>query len=211
MDKARIEQQLLELPLFQYDWMETSELVFSERVRWICQTQCPMYNTTWACPPAVGTVEECKARCLSYPHALMMTSITEVSDIANLEETLATHPYNIIETNDEGGNEPTTAAADALGLTREAMRVRIAGGVGQLAGELFASPAVGTLLLTGGDTLLQCMNSVGIHELEPICEMEHGVVLTRFSCGGITRYVITKSGGFGHADLLTELAGKIKK
>ncbi len=84
MDKARIEQQLLELPLFQYDWMETSELVFSERVRWICQTQCPMYNTTWACPPAVGTVEECKARCLSYPHALMMTSITEVSDIANL-------------------------------------------------------------------------------------------------------------------------------
>ena len=90
MDKARIEQQLLELPLFQYDWMETSELVFSERVRWICQTQCQMYNTTWACPPAVGTVEECKARCLSYPHALMMTSITEVSDIANLEETLAT-------------------------------------------------------------------------------------------------------------------------
>ena len=90
MDKALIEQQLAELPLFQYAWITTSELVFSERVRWICQTQCPMYNTTWACPPAVGTVEECKARCLSYPHALMMTSITEVSDIANLEETLAT-------------------------------------------------------------------------------------------------------------------------
>ena len=80
IDKAAIEQQLAELPLFQYDWIETSELVFSERVRYICQTQCPMYNTTWACPPAVGTVEECKARCLSYPEALMMTSITEVSD-----------------------------------------------------------------------------------------------------------------------------------
>lgn len=66
---------------------------------------------------------------------------------------IAAHPYNIIETNDEGGNEPTAAAADALGLTREAMRVRIAGGVGQLAGELRKSPAVGTLLLTGGDTL----------------------------------------------------------
>lgn len=89
IDKAAIEQQLAELPLFQYDWITTSELVFSERVRYICQTQCPMYNTTWACPPAVGTVEECKARCLSYPEALMMTSITEVSDIANLEETLA--------------------------------------------------------------------------------------------------------------------------
>ena len=90
MDKALVEQQLSQLPLFQYEWITTDELVFSDRVRWICQTQCPMYNSTWACPPAVGTVEECRARCLSYPQALMMTSITEVSDIANLEETLAT-------------------------------------------------------------------------------------------------------------------------
>ena len=129
--------------------------------------------------------------------------------LKKIEETLAAHPYNIIETNDEGGNEPTTAAADALGLTREAMRVRIAGGIGQLVGAIFASPSVGTLLLTGGDTLLQCMNSVGVHELEPICEMERGVVLARFGCNGTTRYVITKSGGFGQADLLTKLAKQI--
>lgn len=131
--------------------------------------------------------------------------------LANIEETLAAHPYNMIETNDAGGNEPTAAAAAALELTREEMRVRIASGVGQLLGALFASPSVGTLLLTGGDTLLQCMNSVGVHELEPICEMERGVVLARFSCNGTTRYVITKSGGFGQADLLTKLAEKIKK
>ena len=129
--------------------------------------------------------------------------------LKKIEETLAAHPYNIIETNDAGGNEPTTAAADALGLTREAMRVRIAGGIGQLVGAIFASPSVGTLLLTGGDTLLQCMNSVGVHELEPICEMERGVVLARFGCNGTTRYVITKSGGFGQADLLTKLAKQI--
>lgn len=129
--------------------------------------------------------------------------------LADIEETLSTHPYNIIETNDAGGNEPTAAAAEALGLTREEMRVRIAGGVGQLVGAIFASPAIGTLLLTGGDTLLQCMNSVGVRELEPVCEMERGVVLARFSCGGTTRYVITKSGGFGAADLLTALAERI--
>ena len=129
--------------------------------------------------------------------------------LKKIEETLAAHPYNIIETNDEGGNEPTTAAADALGLTREAMRVRIAGGIGQLVGAIFASPSVGTLLLTGGDTLLQCMNGVGVHELEPICEMERGVVLARFGCNGTTRYVITKSGGFGQANLLTKLAKQI--
>ena len=47
--------------------------------------------------PAVGTVEECRARCLSYPHALYLTTLTEVSDIANLEETLATRaPHEAI-------------------------------------------------------------------------------------------------------------------
>ena len=147
------------------------------------------------------------------PHQKLMPDYWRSADgrmtLDHIEETLAAHPYNIIETNDEGGNEPTATAADALGLTREEMRVRIASGVGQLVGALFASPAVGTLLLTGGDTLLQCMNSVGVHELEPICEMEHGVVLARFGCNGTTRYVITKSGGFGQADLLTALAKRI--
>ena len=147
------------------------------------------------------------------PHQKLMPDYWRSADgrmtLDHIEETLAAHPYNIIETNDEGGNEPTATAADALGLTREEMRVRIASGVGQLVGALFASPAVGTLLLTGGDTRLQCMNSVGVHELEPICEMEHGVVLARFGCGGTTRYVITKSGGFGQADLLTALAKRI--
>ena len=147
------------------------------------------------------------------PHQKLMPDYWRSADgrmtLDHIEETLAAHPYNIIETNDEGGNEPTATAADALGLTREEMRVRIASGIGQLVGALFASPAVGTMLLTGGDTLLQCMNSVGVHELEPICEMEHGVVLARFGCGGTTRYVITKSGGFGQADLLTALAKRI--
>ena len=97
MDKARIEQQLSALPLAQYGWIETAELEFSERIRRVCEQECPMYSKTWACPPAVGTVEECRARCLSYPHALYLTTLTEVSDIANLEETLATRaPHEAI-------------------------------------------------------------------------------------------------------------------
>ena len=70
---------------------------------------------------------------------------------------------------------------------------------------------LGTLLLTGGDTLLQCMNSVGARELEPVCELESGIVLARFTYQGRTRYVITKSGGFGQEDLLVELADRIAK
>lgn len=92
MDYSLLNEQLSQLPLLQYEFFSPEELVFSQHVRDICRTECPMYNTTWACPPAVGDVETCRRRCLSYPRALLLATITEVSDIANLEETLATRP-----------------------------------------------------------------------------------------------------------------------
>ena len=122
---------------------------------------------------------------------------------------LAANPHCIIETNDCGGNQPTADYADRLGIDRETLRVRIAGSLGQLVGEISTSPALGTLLLTGGDTLLQCMDCVGVRELEPLCELEKGVVLASFTYNGFTRHVITKSGGFGQENLLTDLAERI--
>lgn len=89
-DFALLEQQLAQLPLFQYAFVDTAQLAFTERVRAICEQECPRYNKTWACPPAVGTVEECKARCLQYPHALVLTTVTEVDDITDWEHTLST-------------------------------------------------------------------------------------------------------------------------
>ena len=90
MDRERLEAQLAELPLYQYAFIDTGDLLFSDRIRWICEHECPMYGKTWACPPAVGSVEECKKRCKQYPEGLLIATIAEVSDIANMEETLAT-------------------------------------------------------------------------------------------------------------------------
>ena len=90
MDREKLEAQLSELPLYQYAFIKTEDLVFSDRIRWICEHECPMYNTTWACPPAVGSVEECRARCMAFEDGLLIATITEVSDIANINETLAT-------------------------------------------------------------------------------------------------------------------------
>ena len=90
MDRERLEAQLAELPLYVYACIDTSELVFSPRVRYICETECPMYNTNWACPPAVGTLEECRERVMRFSEGLMIATITEVSDIANIQETLDT-------------------------------------------------------------------------------------------------------------------------
>ena len=129
--------------------------------------------------------------------------------LAEIDKMLAANPHCIIETNDEGGNQPTADYAAALGLDREGLRVGIASSVGHMLGAMFTSPELGTLLLTGGDTLLQCMNCIGVKELEPVCEMESGVVLARFTYHGCTRHVITKSGGFGQESLLIDLAGRI--
>ena len=41
------------------------------------------------------------------------------------------------------------------------------------------------------------MRCAGVRELEPLCELEKGVVLARCTYRGCTRHVITKSGGFG--------------
>ncbi|MBE6927692.1 MAG: DUF2284 domain-containing protein [Ruminococcaceae bacterium] len=85
-----IEQALATLPIAQYEWFRTEDLTFSERVRTICQTQCPRYGKSWACPPAVGTVEECRRKCLSYPNGLLIATLHEVDDSSDMVQTLAT-------------------------------------------------------------------------------------------------------------------------
>ena len=92
MDIARLEAELAQLPLYYYGFIDPKGLEFSERVRYICSAECPMYNKTWACPPAVGEVAACEGKCKAFANCLLIGTITEVSTIANLEETLATRP-----------------------------------------------------------------------------------------------------------------------
>ena len=90
MDKALLEQQLAELPLYVYMDIDPKALEFSSRIRYICQAECPMYGKSWACPPATGEVDACKKRCDAYANCLLIGTIVEISDISNIEEPLAT-------------------------------------------------------------------------------------------------------------------------
>lgn len=90
MDYALLEQRLAELPLYSYFFISPEKLEFSQRVRWICQHECTQYGKSWACPPGVGTVEACKAHCLRYQRCLVISTITEVADITDIAQTLAT-------------------------------------------------------------------------------------------------------------------------
>ena len=125
--------------------------------------------------------------------------------LENLRATLHDSPYLIIDSNDEGGNRPTEEYAAVHGLTISDVRVGISHGLGEILGALFTSPDLGTLLITGGDTLLQCMQQLNVKELEPICELYPGVVLSRFAFQGCTKLALSKSGGFGQKTLLVDL------
>ena len=92
INQELLEEQLSQLPLYTYHFITPNELEFSDRIRWICQHECPMYGTTWACPPGVGEVAECEQKCKSYVNCLIISTITEVSDISDLQETLDTRP-----------------------------------------------------------------------------------------------------------------------
>ncbi len=99
MDREKLEQQLADLPLYAYFFIKPESLEFSERIRWICENECPRYGKTWACPPGVGTVEQCAEKCKSYTCCLVVGTITETEDITDMEETLATRPAHEEVTN----------------------------------------------------------------------------------------------------------------
>ena len=90
MNRDLLEQQLSELPLYVYTYIDPKALEFSSRIRYICQAECPMYVKSWACPPAVGEVDACKKRCGEFENCLLVGTIVEVADITDIEETLST-------------------------------------------------------------------------------------------------------------------------
>ena len=122
MNTELLEAQLAELPLYIYDFFDPRELEFSDRIRWICEQECPMYGKSWACPPGVGSVECCKAKCLDYENCLLISTIVEVADIADMEETLATRPEHEALTNQvaqlmrDQGTDPYILSTEACAI-----------------------------------------------------------------------------------------------
>jgi len=122
MNRELLEERLAELPLYIYDYLDLEELEFSSRIRWICENECPMYGKSWACPPGVGTVDHCREKCLSYKNCLMISTIVEVADITNIEQTLATRPEHEAVTNQvrdlmrELGADPYVLSTEACAL-----------------------------------------------------------------------------------------------
>ena len=122
MNIPLLEEQLSQLPLYTYFYTDPNTIEFSQRIRYICQAECPMYGRTWACPPAVGAVEDCQKKCRSYKNCLVIGTIVEVTDSTDIEQSLATRHDHEMITNQvrdlmrEQGTEPYVLSTEACAI-----------------------------------------------------------------------------------------------
>ena len=72
--RKKIIESALQSGIWQTGLIDTKDLVFYEEIREICKGNvCRNYGATWACPPAIGTIEECKNRAMQYGKMLLFS------------------------------------------------------------------------------------------------------------------------------------------
>lgn len=85
-------KKLKDIGISRFGLISAAQIPFSPEVRKLCEgNACRNYGTTWACPPAVGTVEECKVKCFSYHHALVFNQVFPLEDSFDFEGMHAGH------------------------------------------------------------------------------------------------------------------------
>lgn len=92
------------------------------------------------------------------------------------------------------------------GVELSDFRFKIGQSLGELTQAIWSRDTENTFLFTGGDTLFQSMNVLGINEIKPLAEISAGVVLSSIEWEGQEIQVITKSGGFGNVELFEEIS-----
>ena len=79
---AKIDQYNLN----QYQFLVKEEIIFSQEVLKMCEANsCGKYGTNWMCPPATGSLEEMKAKCLSYDNILLFNMVYKLEDSFDFE------------------------------------------------------------------------------------------------------------------------------
>ena len=86
----RLQELLDQAGVFQSGLVDTAGMRFEQAVRDMCAVNtCQKYNTSWACPPAVGTVEERRARIQQYEKFLLFSVKYDLEDSFDYEGMMA--------------------------------------------------------------------------------------------------------------------------
>ena len=85
-------EQLEELGFDRFGVIKTEDVCFSPEVRKMCEVnRCGRYGTSWACPPAIGTLEECMLRCKAFEHCAVFSKAYELEDSFDFEGMMEAH------------------------------------------------------------------------------------------------------------------------
>lgn len=69
-----LDDEIRKAGVYEYGFVDPADVDYLQEVRDMCETnRCRRYGTSWACPPAIGTVKECKERCLRYNTMMVFT------------------------------------------------------------------------------------------------------------------------------------------
>ena len=90
MDKKvlieNVQKECGALPIQEQAVLPADRIEFSEEVRHLCAVNyCGHYGTTWACPPAVGSVADCREKCLKFEHVYIVSTVHPLEDSFDLE------------------------------------------------------------------------------------------------------------------------------
>lgn len=138
-----------------------------------------------------------------------LDSVSCTQAVAQWMKQIRKNPCNIIDTNDAEDHQDTINFSTLSGFDKTKLRKTIASAIGIILKKLLDNGLDATIMIIGGDTLIGAMQSIGVSELQPVCELAPGTVLSQFKYKMKKYNVISKSGGFGEPQLLSRLAAQI--
>lgn len=86
--KEIIENFIYDYPVCEFYYLSPDDLIFSDKVRYICEHDCTHYNKSWACPPSIEPISRCIGDCGAFKDVFLFTSVAEVPDCMNFSACL---------------------------------------------------------------------------------------------------------------------------
>ncbi len=81
MERQITLQQCLDAGFTNAAYLDPQALEFLPEVRGMCEAnRCGAYQTSWACPPACGTLEELAAKIRSFPYGILLQVTGRMED-----------------------------------------------------------------------------------------------------------------------------------
>ena len=84
--RNRVKDAVLKSGMWQAGYVNKQSLKYYQEIRDICRSNaCRHYGASWACPPAVGTLNECRARVDQYDNFLLFSQKYALEDSFGIE------------------------------------------------------------------------------------------------------------------------------